>query len=111
MKHLLVAALLSIIAVGACTTTSAPEMATYQNQKITLRAETDSANYAFRLFIDNEKVIDRSVEVFGGSSQTFNGVWRGRTVTARATSVTQWASSYVLVDVFINGEHVDTLTV
>lgn len=111
MKHLLVAAMLSITALGACTTASAPEMATYQNQKITLRAETDSANYTFRLFIDNDKVIDQSVQVFGGSSQTFNGVWRGKTVTARATRVSQFASSYVLVDVFINGEHVDTLTV
>ncbi|SFI84336.1 hypothetical protein SAMN04487991_1038 [Celeribacter neptunius] len=64
-----------------------------------------------KLYIDNELVINERSQPFGGSSQTFEGTWKGRKVVARATAVQKFMTSYIMVDVFIDGTLVDTLTI
>ena len=107
------AAALSISLMAGCATTSAPEVATYNGQQLQISATATPGMFdgQLELFINKEKVIDQRSKAFGGSSQTFEGTWNGLPVTARATRVQNMLSAYTQVDVFINGQLVETLTV
>ncbi len=64
-----------------------------------------------KLKINGEVAINERTQTFGGSSQVFEGNWQGEQVTARITRVHNMMSQYHLIDVFIGGELVETLTV
>ena len=111
LKKIICFAFLSIAA--ACTQTAAPEFSTYNGERIRIDAEVDvglvTGNVILR--INDELVIEQKSEVFGGSSQTFKGTWQGKDVRARVTVVQNLFSTYRMIDVFIDGFMVDTLTV
>jgi hypothetical protein len=96
-----------------CVQTSAPEFANFAGERIEISASATPGMFdaLFTLSINSETVIQQRSQAFGGSSQTFEGVWRGRPITARATRVQNFVSSYTQVDVFIAGELVETLTI
>ena len=97
----------------ACAQQSVPEISQYQGQRIeiTARATPSLFDAEFILFINGKEVINDRTKPFGGTSQTFEGVWNGKPVRARATAVQKFASSYTMIDVFINGDLVDTIVV
>lgn len=111
MRVFLLAAVLSFAA--SCTTTSAPEVAYYDNEQINIQAEVQPGAFdgLLKLYINEQVVIEQRSKAFGGTSQTFRGVWRGKPVTARATMVQNMLSNYTQIDVFIDGTLVETLTV
>jgi hypothetical protein len=113
MKKVLTAAFLSVAALTACEQASVPEMTRYEGQALQLSAKMTPGliDAEFKLYVDNELVINDRTQPFGGSSQTFEGTWKGKQVVARATSVQKFMTSYIMVDVFIDGTLVDTLTV
>ncbi len=102
------------LAISACTQTSTPEIATFEGQRLTIQAEAKPLPLGaaeVMVKIDGETVINQKSQVFGGSSQTFNGSWNGRPVSARATRIQNFVSSYTQIDVFIGGQLVETLTI
>lgn len=105
--------LAALLALGACAQQSAPEFATYQQGRIEIQAEVTPGliDSEVRLTINGTEVINARSEVFGGSSQSFNGAWGDKHVTVRATRVQKLMSNYLLLDVFIDGTLVETLTV
>ncbi len=113
MKILVVAASIALGTLTACTQHSAPEVAYYENQKLQLAAKITPGVFdgELTLAINGEQVIKQRSQAFGGTSQTFEGTWKGKQVVARTTAVTNLMSNYHLIDIFINGTHVDTLTV
>lgn len=113
MKSVLIAFLVVFVGVSGCVQTSAPEMAQFKGQSIQLNAKVTPGllDGELELYVNNELVIKERSQAFGGSSQTFTGQWRGKDVRARATQVTNMLSSYVMIDVFIDGVLVDTLTI
>ena len=80
---------------------------------VDIRAEVEPGAFdgLLKLYIDDQLVINQRSKAFGGSSQSFTGTWRGKPVVARATQVSKMMSTYVMVDVFINGALVETLTI
>lgn len=104
---------LSALILAACTQSSAVEVARYGNEAINVRAEVvaGALDGVLKVYINEELVVNQRSQVFGGSSQTFNGTWRGRPVVARATLVQNLLSTYTQIDVFINGQLVETLVV
>jgi len=114
MKKLLVAAALATTAVTtACTQHSAPEVARFENQQIQIAAQVTPGmiDAEFRLYIDGDLVIKQRSQPFGGSSQTFDGTWKSNRVMSRVTRVHNFMSQYHQIDVFIDGQLVETLTV
>jgi len=113
MRPIIISLLLCVGLLSACATTSAPEVAQFQGQnlKISAKATPGLFNGELQLFINDELVITQRSQAFGGSSQSFEGSWQGRNVTARATRVQNFISSYTQVDVFIQGRLVETLVV
>jgi len=101
------------LVVAGCTQQSVPEMSQYNGQRIELLAKATPGliDAEFVLFINREQVIKQRTKPFGGSSQTFKGTWNGRNVVARVTAVSKFMSHYTMIDVFIDGVLVDTLTV
>ena len=112
IKRTIIAAAM-LVAIAGCTQTSAPEFATYNGERIEVAATATPGlfNAGFIVTINGQTVIDDRTEAFGGSSQTFTGTWNGKNVTARATRVQNFVSAYTQIDVFIDGQHVETLTV
>jgi hypothetical protein len=112
-NKLKIALVVVAVAVSACASQSIPEFSTYNNEKIQLDAVAVPGliGAEFTLNINGEEVIRAKSKPFGGSSQTFEGVWRGKPVIARATRVQKFASTYTMIDVFIGGELVETLVV
>jgi hypothetical protein len=106
-------ALVGTLAISACAQSSAPEFATFESERIEIQAEMTPGllDAEVKLLINNELIINERSQTFGGSSQVFHGTWNGKQVTARATAVQKFMSSYILVDVFIDGVLVETLTV
>ncbi len=105
--------LVTTLALASCTQHSAPEVGYYNGQQLQIRAEVEPGVFTgtLKLFIDEELIVDQESKVFGGSSQSFTGKWKGRNVIARATYVENLFSAYYLIDVFVNGQLVETLTV
>lgn len=112
LKKTYAAASIAIL-LTACAQTSAPEFATYEGERIEIAATAtpNLFNSDIIITINGNTVIDDKTETFGGSSQTFTGNWQGKQVTARLTQVTNMFSNYVQVDGFIDGDHVETLTI
>lgn len=115
MKKLVVAATLALAGVttAACTQHSAPEVARFENQQIQISAQVTPGmiDAEFRLYIDGDLVIKQRSQPFGGSSQTFDGTWKSNRVMSRVTRVHNFMSQYHQIDVFIDGQLVETLTV
>lgn len=115
MKYtsLVASVFLTVLVLTGCVTTSAPEVTQFQGRTLQISAQVTPGLFDGRLIliINNEVAIDQRSQAFGGSSQSFEGVWDGRQVTARATRVQNMFSSYVQIDVFIGGQLVETLTV
>ncbi|WP_141101986.1 hypothetical protein [Oceanicola sp. 22II-s10i] len=113
MKLLKVFVVLFSTTLFACTQQSAPETSNYRGERLVIEAEATPGliDAEFVLKINGQTVIRDRTEPFGGSSQSFSGSYRGQQVMARATAVQKFFSAYTMIDVFINGEHVDTLTV
>ena len=105
--------LAALITLGACAQQSAPEFATYQQGRIEIQAEVTPGliDAEVRLIINGTEVINERSQAFGGSSQNFNGTWGDKQVTVRATRVQKMMSTYLLLDVFIDGTLVETLSV
>ena len=112
MRNFIVAAGLAL-ALSACAQQSIPEFAVYGKEKLQLEATAVPGliDAQFSLKINGEEVVRGRTVPFGGSSQSFEGVWQGKKVLARATRVQKWASTYTMIDVFIGGELVETLVV
>ena len=106
-------ALVALLIFGACAQQSAPEFATYQQGRIEIQAEVTPGliDAEVRLIINGTEVINERSQAFGGSSQNFNGTWGDKHVTVRATRVHKMFSTYLLLDVFIDGTLVETLSV
>jgi len=102
-----------VLFMSACAQQSIPEYSTYKNQKIQLDAVATPGLFdaEFTININGQEVIKSRSKAFGGSSQSFEGVWEGKTVVARATRVQKFASTYIMIDVFIDGTLVETLVV
>jgi len=105
--------LVAMTAMAACAQTSAPEVTQFEGRTLTISATATPGlmDAEFQIFIDGETVINQRSQAFGGSSQNFEGSWNGRRVTARATRVQNFVSSYTQIDVFIGGQLVETLVV
>ena len=112
MRNFLAATLLAVL-VAACTQQSAPEFAIYNGESIQIEVTSTpgliDAEYVLK--INGEPVIKQRSQAFGGSLQVFDGSWRGKKVSARTTRVQNMFSTYTQVDVFIDGQLVETLTV
>lgn len=102
-----------VAGLAACVQQSVPETSVYRGEKLVMQANATPGvlDAKFELMINGETVISDRTQPFGGTSQSFEGSFRGQQVIARATAVQKFASAYTLVDVFINGEHIDTLVV
>ena len=113
MKRLLVCALLAVPCLSACVQSSAPEVTQFGNERLQISANLTPGlvDGELELFINGERVIKQRSQAFGGSSQSFQGNWKGKQVVARATRVENFLSSYTMIDVFIAGQMVETLTV
>jgi len=113
MKHLIATAFFSVTFLAACAQESPVEFAQYNGERLQIEAVAKPGliDEEVKLLINGETVIKQRSQAFGGSSQTFEGVWRGKRVTARATRVQNFMSAYTMVDVFIAGEHVETLVI
>jgi len=113
MPKIFVALLFVLGMLAACTQSSTVETAHYQNEKLSIRAEVEPGAFdgLLKVYIGEELVINQRSKAFGGSQQTFYGIWRGKRVRARATSIQKLMSSYVQVDVFIDGTLVETLSI
>ncbi|MEL6377695.1 MAG: hypothetical protein AAFQ04_10950 [Pseudomonadota bacterium] len=111
MYKIIVALLLTLVV--ACTQSSPTSFATIDGQRVNVNAEISPGAFgkSFRLFINGDQVIDQRFKTFGGSSQNFNGSYRGNTVSARVTEVKKFFSNYQLVDVFYKGELVESLQI
>lgn len=111
LKHYIAIAGISLLT--ACAQQSVPEISQYRGQQIEISAKATPGLFdaEFVLMIDGQEVINDRTTPFGGSSQTFEGVWNGKKVKARVTSVQKFASAYTMIDVFIDGVLVDTLVV
>lgn len=98
---------------AACTQQSVPEVSQFGGERLIIQADATPALFdaKFELRINDQLVISDRTQPFGGTSQSFNGSYKGHQVMARATAVTKFASAYTMVDVFIDGVHVDTLVV
>ncbi|MEL6677863.1 MAG: hypothetical protein AAFQ51_04085 [Pseudomonadota bacterium] len=103
---------LVMIVLTACAQSSPQEFATVDGERISLTASiTPGVLGTFRLNMNGDEVIEESFQVFGGTSQTFEGRYRGEPVSARVTQVTKWFTKYNLVDVFYKGQLIDTLQI
>ena len=113
MKKLMLVVTVAFAGLAGCTQYSIPETAYFQGQSYQVRAEVEPGAFdgTLKLYIDEELVIDQRSKAFGGSSQTFTGSWKGKSVTARATAVQQLMSAYTRVDVFVDGQLIETLTI
>ena len=113
MKQLSFCIFLGAASLSGCVQTSAPEVTQYGNERLQIAAKVTPGLFdgELQLFINGQLVIKERSQAFGGSSQTFNGTWKGKQVVARATKVENFLSSYVMIDVFIGGQMVETLTV
>jgi len=102
-----------MVILAGCAHTSAPEIAHFNGQKLQISAEVNPGLFdgELTLFIDGDIVIKERSQAFGGSSQSFEGTWKGHQVTARATTVYNLLSHYTQIDVFIAGQLVETLTI
>lgn len=112
MKKTVIATLL-LLMVSACAQQSIPEFSTFNGKQIQLEAVATPGVFDAKveLKINGETIISERTEVFGGSSQSFQGTWSGKQVVARATRVQKFASTYIMIDVFIDGVLVETLVV
>jgi hypothetical protein len=113
MPFRIFAVLTMMLFVAGCAQTSAPEVAQFNNERLQISAKVTPGLFdgELKLFINEELVINQRSQAFGGSSQSFEGTWQGRQVTARATRVQNFMSAYTQIDVFIEGQIVETLTV
>ncbi len=113
MKKLTFMLSLMVAALSGCTQHSAPEIAYFKGQKYEVRAEVEpgAIDGLLKVYIDQELVINQRSKAFGGTSQTFVGSWKGMPVTARATAVQKLMSQYTLIDIFVDGQLIETLTV
>lgn len=113
MKTQVLAFAVALTTLSACVTTSAPEITTYQGQRLQISAVVTPGMFdgELQLFINEQMVIKQRSQAFGGTSQSFEGSWNGRRVTARATRVQNMLSAFTQIDVFIEGQLVETLTV
>ncbi|MEL6126191.1 MAG: hypothetical protein AAFR57_07335 [Pseudomonadota bacterium] len=110
MRAILMSLVMTILV--ACAQTSPQEFATVDGERIALTASiTPGVLGTFRLNMNGDEVIEESFEIFGGSSQTFEGRYRGDPVSARVTQVQKWFTNYHLVDVFYKGQLIDTLQI
>jgi len=113
MKYTIIIALAAVSFLAACAQESPVEFAQFNGERLQIEAiaKPGLIDAEVRLLINGETVIKQRSQAFGGSSQTFEGTWRGQRVTARATRVQNLVSAYTMVDVFIAGEHVETLVI
>ena len=114
-RRIIVRSIIAILTLSmllfSCTTTAPSEVAYYEGEKIKIDAvgETRLLSGHLLLKINDEVVIDEENTSFA-SSHTFEGSWKGKPVRARATAVSTMFTSYIMLDVFIDGELVDTLS-
>jgi hypothetical protein len=113
MKHLIVLVFFAVPSLSGCVQSSAPEVTQFGNERLQISANVTPGlvDGELELFINGERVIKQRSQAFGGSSQNFQGIWKGKQVVARATRVENFLSSYTMIDVFISGQMVETLTV
>lgn len=102
--------LVAVFLMVACTSTSPVEMATINGQTISIVAEGEPGliQGTFRLRFNGEAVIDQKTKPFGGSSQTFTGAYKSKPVMARVTKVVTLFSERYIVDIFYNGQLIET---
>ena len=113
MKKRYVLTLVACLLGAGCTQYSAPELSRYSGEPLQISAEATPGvlDAEYRVFINGDMVIKKRSKTFGGTSQNFTGRWRGKRVLARATRVQNFLSAYTQIDVFIDGQLVETLTV
>jgi predicted oxidoreductase len=111
MRILFVGLVLTFL--SGCVTTSAPELALIDNRQVEVSASVTPGLVDGELTItfDNTVVIKQRSQVFGGSSQSFTGSYKGHKVTARATLIRNMFSSYTQIDVFYKGRLIETLVI
>ena len=97
----------------ACTSTSPVETAQINGQPVSIVAEGQPGvlTGTFVLKFNNTVVINERTKLFGGSSQTFNGRYQGKQVMARVTRVVSFLSERYVVDVFYNGQLIETTSI
>ncbi|MSU89734.1 hypothetical protein GE300_08895 [Rhodobacteraceae bacterium 2CG4] len=105
--------LVAFLGLAACTQQSQEEYATVAGSRLAISAEMTPGviDAKFVLRINGAPVINDRTEPFGGTSQNFSGSYDGRPVSARVTAVSKMFSAYTMVDVFIDGQLVETLTI
>ena len=114
MKKALIAAMMAAaFTAGACTVQSVPEIAHYQGQQIDMRVTVDATEFInkYTLTFDGELVLEQKAKLGDGNLQTFRGQWRGKPVMLRVIATTAGWTTHILGDVFIDGRHVDTITI
>ncbi len=111
MAKFLVAQLLLCAALCGCGNQSPPISSPWQNQNLEILAAvvTRPLDSSIKLSINGEPVINGTTEVGAGSAQNFMGNWRGNRVLARFSRQQSVFSSASRIDVFINGNLVETV--
>ena len=108
--------LASCLAISACfKVKSEPEFALFNEQKIALEAymEPGVLTTTLTVIIEKEVVIDAAEKAFytGGEPETFASSWRGKPVRVILSAVNKPFSSYMKVDIYIDGQFVDTVVI
>ena len=113
MKRITLALITALTFSAACTVQSVPEIAHYQGQQIDMRVTVDATEFInkYTLTFDGEIVLEQKAKLGDGNLQTFRGQWRGKPVMLRVIATTAGWTTHILGDVFIDGRHVDTITI
>lgn len=111
MKKIL--AIVLMLGLTACAQQSPTEYATMNGQRMALDAQMTPGfmDAEFILKVNGQTAIKQRSQPFGGTSQSFTGSYQGKQITARVTQVNKFFTTYMMVDVFYDGELVDTLTI
>ena len=113
MKRTALALVAALTFSTACTVQSVPEIAHYQGQQIDMRVTVDGTEFInkYTLTFNGEQVLQQKAKVGDGNLQTFRGEWRGKQVMLRVVATSGGWTTHILGDVFIDGRHVDTITI
>ena len=96
---------------AGCGNQGAPVSVPWQNSRLEIQAEvlTRPLDASFKLYINGERVIKDTTKVGAGTFQNFSGIWQGQRVLARFSRKQFVVTSATCIDVFINGNLVETL--